>query len=44
MNSERVDEESLREFACLGDLAQIQTLLQQKPQLNINSQNAMNGW
>jgi hypothetical protein len=44
MNSERLDEECLREFACNGDLYQIQTLLTNKPQLNINSQNAMNGW
>ena len=45
MNSEqRADEELLRELACLGDLHQIQTLLANKPNLNINSQNAMNGW
>ncbi|CAF1298749.1 unnamed protein product [Adineta steineri] len=44
MNPERVDEESLREFACNGDIHQIQSLLTNKPNLNINSQNAMNGW
>lgn len=44
MNAQRVDEELLREFACLGDLQQIQTLLTNKPNLNVNSQNAMNGW
>lgn len=44
MNTQRADEELLREFACLGDLQQIQTLLTNKPNLNINSQNAMNGW
>ncbi|CAF1254164.1 unnamed protein product [Rotaria sordida] len=44
MNSERIDEELLRELACNGDLYQIQTLLTNKPNLNINSQNAMNGW
>ncbi len=44
MNSEKVDEELLRELACLGDLNQIRTLLINKPNLNINSQNAMNGW
>ena len=44
MNSERVDEELLRELACNGDLHQIQSLLTSKPNLNINSQNIMNGW
>jgi hypothetical protein len=44
MNSERSDEEFLRELACNGDLYQIQNLLTNKPNLNINSQNAMNGW
>ncbi len=44
MNSERADEEFLRELACHGDLSQIQSLLTNKSNLNINSQNAMNGW
>ncbi|CAF1403009.1 unnamed protein product [Adineta ricciae] len=44
MNQERVDEELLREYACNGDLHQIRTLLTNKPNLNINSRNAMNGW
>jgi len=44
MNSERSDEEFLRELACNGDLYQIQNLLTNKPNLNINSQNSMNGW
>ncbi|UJR21860.1 hypothetical protein I4U23_024933 [Adineta vaga] len=44
MNQERIDEELLREFACNGDLHQIQSLLTNKPNLNLNSQNVMNGW
>jgi hypothetical protein len=44
MNPERADEELLRELACHGDLNQIQALLINKSNLNINSQNAMNGW
>lgn len=44
MNQERIDEELLREYACNGDLHQIQTLLTNKPNLNLNSRNAMNGW
>jgi hypothetical protein len=44
MNSQQSDEELLRELACNGDLYQIQSLLTNKPNLNINSQNAMNGW
>ncbi|CAF1177386.1 unnamed protein product [Rotaria sp. Silwood1] len=44
MNSKRIDEELLRELACNGDLYQIQILLTNKPNLNINSQNAINGW
>jgi hypothetical protein len=44
MNSERADEELLRELACNGDLSQIRTLFINKPTLNINSQNPMNGW
>ena len=44
MNPERVDEEFLRELACQGDLSQMQVLLRNKPNLNLNSQNAMNGW
>ena len=44
MNPERADEELLRELACNGDLHRIQALISSKPQLNINAQNAMNGW
>lgn len=44
MNPERADEELLRELACNGDLYQIRALLTNRPNLNINSQNAMNGW
>ncbi|CAM4980936.1 unnamed protein product [Rotaria socialis] len=44
MNFEKLDEELLRELASKGDIHQIQTLLSNKPNLNVNSQNAMNGW
>lgn len=44
MNSDKIDEELLRELACNGDLYQVRTLLTNKPSLNINSQNSMNGW
>mgnify|MGYP006904163341 CR=1 FL=1 len=44
MNTQQADEELLREFACNGDLHQMKTLLNNKPNLNINTQNAMNGW
>ena len=45
MNSQQSDEELLRELACNGDLYQIQSLLTNRNlSLNINSQNAMNGW
>ena len=44
MNSEHTDEELLRELACNGDIYQIRSLLKDKPNLNINSQNVMNGW
>lgn len=43
-NSGKIDEELLREYACNGDLFQIQSLLTNKPNLNLNSQNSMNGW
>lgn len=35
-------EEKLREAACLGDLYALRTLLSRN--VNINSQNAINGW
>ena len=44
MNLERADEELLRELACNGDIHRIRSLVGEKPQLNINSQNGMNGW
>ena len=44
MNTERIDEELLRELACNGNLYEIRNLLTNKPNLNINSQNGMNGW
>jgi hypothetical protein len=44
MTAQRSDEEYLRELACNGDLNRIQTLLADKSNLDVNSQNAMNGW
>ena len=44
MTSTRSDEEFLRELASLGDLNRIIILLDENVNLNVNSQNAMNGW
>lgn len=37
-----IAEEKLREAACIGDLEALQTLISQN--VNINSQNSVNGW
>lgn len=43
MNAEVDKDEKLRESACIGDLEQLKKLIEHE-QVNINSQNSMNGW
>jgi hypothetical protein len=43
MNQEAEKEEKLRESACIGDLDQLKKLIEYG-NININSQNNINGW